>query len=361
MTTATALVVYVLSLAPDVTLEFSGIFSVGGYYGGVPHPPAYPLWTVYAWLYSHLIPFGNVASRIALSSAIAGAVASGFVALIVSRTGRALFHECDSKIRYCWAARTVCGVSAGCLFAFDSAFWRKAIIVDVWPLSILLFVGTFLLLFRWSEEPGRRRFLRWAALTYGLTVSNSQALLVAAPGILAFVMLCEPKVFLRWKTVVACTLLFVLGCSAYFYAPLSSMTNPPANWSYARSAEGFLQLVSRGQYESVQPVLEVSRYCRQLLMYLTVTLEDFGVIVSIVSFVSFFYIRCLSANQRRCLIGGISIFACLSLLMVALLNPGFERGNRASAATFFTASHLFLAINAGFGMLLICRRLIKRL
>jgi hypothetical protein len=43
ITTALALAVYCITLAPEVTLPFSGIFSTGAYYAGVPFPPGYPL------------------------------------------------------------------------------------------------------------------------------------------------------------------------------------------------------------------------------------------------------------------------------------------------------------------------------
>ena len=56
VTTALALTVYLMTLAPEVTLGFAGIFSVGAMYGGVPHPPGYPLWTMSAWLFVKLLP-----------------------------------------------------------------------------------------------------------------------------------------------------------------------------------------------------------------------------------------------------------------------------------------------------------------
>src|SRR5439155_21267722 len=84
ITTGLALAVYVYTLAPEVTLEFSGILSTGAMYAGVPAPPGYPLWTLYAWLFTVLLPVGNIAWRIAVSSAVAAAVACGVVALMGS-------------------------------------------------------------------------------------------------------------------------------------------------------------------------------------------------------------------------------------------------------------------------------------
>src|SRR5688572_16794198 len=63
---------YWLTLAPDLTLEDSGELAVASMYAGVPHPPGYPVWTIYTWFFT-LIPYGNIAWRVALSSAVAGA------------------------------------------------------------------------------------------------------------------------------------------------------------------------------------------------------------------------------------------------------------------------------------------------
>src|SRR5437773_4270675 len=84
----TALLVFIgyyLTIAPDLTLQDSGELAVGSYYAGVPHPPGYPVWTLYTWLFTVLIPFSNIAYRVAISSAVAGAIASGLLALMVSR------------------------------------------------------------------------------------------------------------------------------------------------------------------------------------------------------------------------------------------------------------------------------------
>src|SRR2546430_878138 len=87
LTTALVLAVYLYTLAPEVTLEMSGILSTAAMYGGVAHPPGFPLWTIYAWLFTKLLPFSNIAWRVAVSSAVAGAFACGVIALMVSRGG----------------------------------------------------------------------------------------------------------------------------------------------------------------------------------------------------------------------------------------------------------------------------------
>src|SRR5438552_3977111 len=89
---------YFYTLAPDVTLEDSGELAVGSFYAGVPHPPGYPVWTIYTWLFTVLFPFSNIAWRVALSSAVAGAVSCGLLGLIVSR-GRSMMIEGVAELR----------------------------------------------------------------------------------------------------------------------------------------------------------------------------------------------------------------------------------------------------------------------
>src|SRR6266540_1480177 len=56
ITTLLVFIGYFLTLAPDLTLEDSGELAVGSYYAGVPHPPGYPVWTVFTCLFTVLVP-----------------------------------------------------------------------------------------------------------------------------------------------------------------------------------------------------------------------------------------------------------------------------------------------------------------
>src|SRR5215510_6843827 len=60
ITTLVVWVGYFYTLAPDLTLEDSGELAVGSFYAGIPHPPGYPLWTLYTYLWT-LIPISNIA------------------------------------------------------------------------------------------------------------------------------------------------------------------------------------------------------------------------------------------------------------------------------------------------------------
>ena len=54
------------------------------------------------------------------------------------------------------------------------------------------------------------------------------------------------------------------------------MTNPPMNWAYPRTVEGFFHAVTRRQYERLDPTHEVSRFIVQFGMLTRETGKEFG-------------------------------------------------------------------------------------
>src|SRR5437899_2309870 len=161
ITTLVVFIGYYLTLAPDLTLEDSGELAVGSFYAGVPHPPGYPVWTMYTWLFTVLLPFSNIAWRVSLSSAVAGSVACGLLALLVSRgssmmlEGIADLRNIDKKVES-WIC-LVSGFVAGTLLGFNGFMWSQAVIVEVYPFSVLSFIAVLCCLLRWLYAPDQRR------------------------------------------------------------------------------------------------------------------------------------------------------------------------------------------------------------
>ena len=159
--TAMLLAVYLWTLSPDVTLENSGMMATGAAYGGVVNPPGYPLWTIYSWLFTRLLPFSTIAWRVEVGSAVAAALAGGLVALMVSRGGKMLLEN-----SHCFAGRNLaeqnlmrlaCGCVAGLALGFSVPVWQKAVIVDIWTFGVLLFATMLCLLMRWLAAPEHKK------------------------------------------------------------------------------------------------------------------------------------------------------------------------------------------------------------
>ncbi|MDB6111255.1 MAG: hypothetical protein JWR69_3005 [Pedosphaera sp.] len=414
MTTVLVFVGYFLALPPEVTFENSGIFSAAAMYGGVAHPPGYPVRSIYGWLFTVPLPVSNIAWRLAVASAVAGALTCGVIALMVSRGGASIveglpgFRRLSPKEEQ--LLRAGCGCVAGLAFGFNGGFWNMAVVVGAWPLSLLLLSIVLCLLMRWLYRPERKRFLYAAIFAYGLTISNSQAMIPAVLGLQFMVMLGDRKfgrdifcldtfmivmilaadrlgalqtlhdpftnlkAFYRW-TAVGTALLggglvvktrglltewkpasfagiaFLLGAAACLSLPIVSMTNPPVNWGYPRTVEGLFHVLTRGQFERIMPTDSLARYLRQWVLYGKVTLEEFGFCASVIALIPALSIRRLKGLERSWILGLSAVWTCLTLLLVIVLNPDGDRWD--FMPIFFSASHLILAVWMGYGLILL--------
>ncbi|MCD6050521.1 MAG: hypothetical protein K0Q55_1924, partial [Verrucomicrobia bacterium] len=197
VTTLIILIGYILTLAPDVTLEDSGELAVGSFYAGVPHPPGYPVWTLYTWLFTVLVPVSNIAWRVALSSAVASAISCGLIALLVSRGSSMMIEGIASlkalEKRWENALCVVAGFVAGALMGFNGFMWSQSVIVEVYTLSVLSLMGVLCCLLRWIYAPHQTKYLYWTMFLFGICFTNHQTLLVAAMGIQVGIIFGNPK------------------------------------------------------------------------------------------------------------------------------------------------------------------------
>lgn len=208
ITSLLVFVAYWWTLAPDLTLEDSGELAVASMYAGVPHPPGYPVWTIYTWLFTQL-PISNIAYRVGLSSAFAGALACGLVALMVSR-GSSMMVEGIADLRNIarkwenWIC-VVSGFVAGLLTGFNGFMWSQSVIVEVYTLSVLSLAGVLVCLMRWIYAPHQNRYLYLAFFWFGICFNNHQSLLVVALGLEVAIIAVRPKLgrdLLFWNAVI---------------------------------------------------------------------------------------------------------------------------------------------------------------
>src|SRR5438093_462302 len=465
---------YLWTLAPDLTLEDCGELATGSYYAGVPHPPGYPVWTVYSWIFTWLVPIGNIAYRVAISSAFAGALACGLVAMMVSR-GSSMIMEGIAELRsiekrFENALCLVCGFVAGVVIGFNGFMWSQAVIVEVYTLSALSMVGVLACMLRWIYAPHQRRYLYLAFFLFGICVNNHQSLIVIVLGMEIAVLFAAPRMarnlffwntvcyvgvlflmgqdmvpvlkengplllifnligigsfiiwvillvstritwfeFLRdfvlvtafaycgllflsvthfvtafqyhlalyvsyimfvyavlcatmmilfktlkppreWLHALVCGGAFAGGAAFYLYMAVASMSNPPLNWGYPRTVQGFFHAITRGQYERIHPTTEVGRYIDQVQMYVGGAFEEMNFVYVLIGLVPLFFLRKMQARERAWLIGLVATYVTLSALLLWLLNPLPDRQSRDLNRVFFTASHFISAMGFGYGL-----------
>jgi hypothetical protein len=110
-----SLSVYLLTLAPTVTSEDSGELISAAHYFGVPHPPGYPLWTMLCGTFIKIVPFGTIAWRANLFSAVCTSLSTIPLFLALGTLGT------------CWPA----SLCASLVWAFSRTLWSQSVITEV--------------------------------------------------------------------------------------------------------------------------------------------------------------------------------------------------------------------------------------
>ena len=304
--------VYLWTLAPEQTLEDSGELCTGSFYAGIPHPPGYAFWSIYSWIWTVIVPFGNVAWRVEVGQSFASAMGCGLLALMVSRGGSMIIEGIEElkSVDRRWenAICIVSGIVAGMLLGFGGFMWKESVVVNrisifgvPWLLALLS------LIMRWMYAPHQRWYLYFAMLLYGWIATIHQSLILSAVGVEILITLILPrlgrdmfavnslcyflilffkakgsvpalnamtnteqlifhivgigslatvswlfvktnKIFTEWRSIIMCGLMWGFGVSVYLYSAVSCMTVPPMQWAYPRTVEGFFHMISRGQY-----------------------------------------------------------------------------------------------------------------
>ncbi|HEX3628005.1 MAG TPA: DUF2723 domain-containing protein [Verrucomicrobiae bacterium] len=148
-------------------------------------------------------------------------------------------------------------------------------------------------------------------------------------------------------------LVWIVGVSVYFYEPISCMTDPPMQWGYPRTVEGFFHTLSRGQYGSDfgLNLLQNPRQFLFQLYYLADGLsESFTWAYLFVGLIPFVFIKKMRRRERNWIIGVSAIYFWISVMLVIMLNVSADRSASELNKVFFTASHALFAMMIGYGV-----------
>ena len=227
---------YLLSAPRNVMLDDDGYFILAAWFGGVAHPPGYPLYTLIAGLFAHL-PLGSVAFRVHICSAVLGALACAVLWALSLRLTR-------SRL-----AAWIAALSYGC----SGEFWSQATVAEVYSLNAFLF---FLLLWLCTDPDlkGPRRneantTVQWIAGIFGLSLSNHWPLMVlSAPALAAaawphrLVLSARPSSLL---------LPFCLGLLPYAWMVFRSQLSEIAFYGPIENWNAFWFYLSREAYRAI--------------------------------------------------------------------------------------------------------------
>jgi hypothetical protein len=255
-----ALWAYVRTLSPTVAWvnqgEDSGDLLVASATLGIPHPTGYPLFVLLGRAAS-LLPLGNVAFRINLIAALAGAASVYFLARLILETV-ARDREANTRGATLGIAPAV-AAAAAVLYAFSRGAWSQSVLAEVYTLNAA-FLGAVLLALVRFERGGDVRWLALGSFLTGLGLTNHLLLLAAAPALVW----SAARAFASRKIGAAGAVLLLLltlwGGSLVLYLPIRASVGGPAtaagrasgpefSWGAPSTPSRLLWVLTGAQYQ----------------------------------------------------------------------------------------------------------------
>ena len=349
-----ALAVYMRTLAPTVGAHDTFEFQALSYELGIAHPTGYPLYILLGKLFT-LLPLGNVAFRVNLSSALFAAAAV------------ALIYATLTKLK---TLRSVSALAA-LGFAFSSSFWSQAIEAEVYALNAL-FVSAicYLLLRGFSGAPdtvpgsppahgaGRVARLRAAlglastrqvtlaavALLYGVSLTHHRTMLLLGPAVIAYLTLNRV-----WRLFSQRLLVTVLGA---FLAPLIGIhLYIPVRWwqinGQAMTWRQFADLVLGSRFAAALRWDAVLDDPARLTIYLRTLAEQYPVPVYVFAAAGIVYILWRHRPLDACPSWREGIFLLLAFSAYAAFGLSY---NVPDVSLFLIPSYLVIAVALGIGV-----------
>lgn len=361
--------------------------------------------------------YPNPAWAVGLMSAVFASLACAILALLVSRSGADMMRgmkratavlglKTESKI--CWTA----GVSAGLLLAFSPVLWSQAVIVEVYALNCFFMITLLMLIYRWMSRPEENATFYAIAYVFGLGLTNHHTLFFLGPAVLfamgfrdrslfrdsvailcllgsaflfyraysaepppdgiadgldyqylfAFLLLVAPaglfvyhrKLFTEWNRILIAGAAVALGLSFYLFMPIASDQNPPHNWGYTRTWEGFMHSFTRGQYERISPsdIFGNPRlFYAQMKTYFLSLRAQFLLPTVLLSILPFFFFGQVHRRTRAWLITVIAAFFFVSIMLVVFLNPTLDVQTLFIQRRFLILSHAVFAVWLGYSII----------
>ena len=347
--------IYLLTLAPSVTFFDSGEFITAIHSLGSPHSPGYPLFVQYAKPFTWL-PFGNIAYRVNIATAISAGLACFGVYLLVRHLleGEESVTEkaCEDYLKKFVA------LCASLTFAFSARLWLQSNHDKPYPLFSFLAAMIFYLLFHWrekyrkgEEQPG---YVYLGAFLCGLSFGAHQSMVLLLPSFAFLILSVNVRLITRIREQILASAFFLLGFSVYLYLPIRATRNPLLNWGDPKTMTQFLWHFLRKGYPAERVDRDLPLLLKQLGAFNIV--HEFtiaGFIILIVGIIAY-----AKKRQHEIIAYGIGICTFLAVIVGYQNTPGEMIF---LTEEFFTPLYLLSSVFIGLGLYFVVNVVLRQI
>lgn len=235
---------YVRTLAPSVMPGDYAEFQFCAAILGVPHPTGYPLYILLGKLFT-LLPFGDVAYRVNLSSAAYMAAAVGLSFAVSARLLRLA-----GKARVWW-----CAVVGASLFAIAPTVWSMSLVARSYALNALLVGSVIYCLVCWRNT-GRARWFLASCTLIGLSMVHHGTTYLLLPAYGLYLLLTEVERRRRgedkrpWRRRGLGVGAFLAGLSPMLFLVYRFVFGGPYYWGNPTTWRDFFSLITGGPFHN---------------------------------------------------------------------------------------------------------------
>ena len=147
-----------------------------------------------------------------------------------------------------------------------------------------------------------------------------------------------------------------LGVSFYAYMPIvSDLRNPPMNWGYPRTWEGFKHALMRGQYEAIAFQMPTWGGIKNYFGDVLVQFTDILALLALVPFAAGHWI--VKKENRKAfwqwMVPAVACFLLMSVLLIGLANVKGDVQDGFIQKVKFISSHAMIALWIGYGLVFV--------
>ena len=254
------------------------------------------------------------------------------------------------------------------LQGLDSKAFRKGSFQTLAGLiiAVLLSAAVWSFVMAWVGMKQLREFIPVPIL--GTMDLNTVAWVFAITGVFLLI-LGASEGWLSWRRSLICTVMFLIGVGFYAYMPIAAATNPPMNWGFTNTKEGFLHHITRGQYERLHLASPLSHdFYIQIQLFTKALLQQFsprlglehdyllGLPFALLCVGTLVFLilswKSMRVRGQSWLIFVWMAFFTTSVGLLTIINPGVDKQQQEINIKFFAPAHGFFAMLIGYGLAL---------
>jgi len=335
----------VIAASPEPYWLDSPEFTAAAMTLGVPHPPGHPLYVMLVKPFT-LLPIGSIAFRVALASAVFGALASlalfEIALLFIAYAAPALSRRFQAVL----AAATALTASVA------PGWWFQSVRAEVYSLQALLVLTAFYLFARHSlnREPQGDGALKAGAFVCGLGLANHHFIMLAA--IPAAIPRLVALARTRGGTGALKLVARLAGCAAlgllpYLFIPIRSIAGAPVALGGASTPGELAWVVSAKVYQKSMAAQELGGLDARTLDAVFSMMQELGPVL-VVSALAGFYL--LLRRRGTALAGSmLAALAGVTILLRSVMafdpfNPDYYGYMQPAVAAIAVAAGVFAAV-----------------